>query len=201
MSWPARAYVQPAVADYGKALGQLWASLLLAVAMLGGSIWGGPYRGIVDGLIAIPAIWALGPAGWPWLRMRLRQHRHTFGLPVVDMPRDDWRLPAVLLGGYTLVLAGTAAWFRALGEGVAPWWPVTAAALAVSMVLLGWEAWIFYVLDQERRAGVTSGPTPGILTHRRSLRLLYLLEGRMPVAQIPPVPAEWAGEAVRWWRP
>jgi len=201
MSWPARAYVAPAVADYGKALTQPWALLLYAVAQLAGLIRGGPYRGIVDGLIMVPVIWALGPAGWPWLRMRLRQYRRTFGLPAVEVPRDDWRLPAVMLGGYTLVLVGTATVGYAIDETAAPWWPVAAAALAVSVVLLGWEAWIFYVLSRGPRIGAIMGPIPGILTHRRSLRLLYLLEGRMFADQAPPVPAEWKGEAIRWWRP
>jgi hypothetical protein len=183
VSWPASTYLRPAVADYGKAITQLWALSVIAVAELYGSVRGGPYQGILNGLMVLPAIWALGPLGWPWLRWRLRWHRRLFRLPPVPPVPEHWRLPAAMLGGYAALLTGISVLGFWLAEISMPWWaPLLSATLLAALVLSGWEIWIFYAFEQERRYELAA---PASLPHRRAVRLLRLVEGRLLHRSVP----------------
>lgn len=175
MSWSASTYARPTGGDYVRALFRPWALLLVATAEMFGQVRGGPYQAILCGLALLPVIWMLGPAGWPWLRMRLRHHRRIFGLPAVEMPRNNWQLPAVVALNYLVGLGGLATVFHLMGKVVSPWWWLTFAGLLLLMVLLGEEVWIFYALESERRHERLAAAA---IPHRRAVRLLRLIEGR-----------------------
>lgn len=176
MSWPRAAYTHPAVADYGRALRQWWALTAIAVFEMVGVVRGGPYRALLDGLLVVPVIWALGPAGWPWLRWRLRGCRKRLGLPPVPTPAGDWRLPAGMLAGFAVLLGGISAWWHTLDARVAaPWWWLNGMAMLLAVTLVGGELWLRWALRLERRHEQRSAAT---VPPYRSVRLLRAVEGR-----------------------
>lgn len=174
MRWPPSAYTRPALQDYGEALGRWWAVLTIAVAQFHGAVAGGLYLAVLRGLAVVPALWLLGPLAWPYLRLRLRHHRRVFNHPEVAMPRDSYRLPAGVLAGFAAVLAAVCAVAQLLGEVRMPWSEFGLAAVLMVLVMGGWELWIFYALELERRhERACAAGLPN-----RTVRLLRRVEGR-----------------------
>ena len=184
MSWLPPAHAQPPARAYAAALERWWALLVIAVAVLHGAVADGPERGVLHGLAALPALWLLDPLAPMYLRARLRQHRRIFGYLGVATPREDYRLPAWVLVGHAVLLAGACAAAQGSGAVRAPWLAFALLAMLVALVLASEELWIFYALRAEARhermraAGLPS----------RTVALLRRLEGRpeFPLSVAPP---------------
>ena len=171
MTWPAATYQRPALADYGKALGRWWALLILAVAAVNGAVLGGgPASGVLRGLAMLPAIWLVGPLGWPCVRTYLRFHRRHFGEQERLPHAENWRLPMRVLGIHSLVMIVVM-----LGSGFetpAEFFPVIVMLILAAS---GWLLWIFWALEAERRHIRLAAAG---LPHSYSVRLLRRIEGR-----------------------